>query len=174
MNHHYLIIAGTQRKDSNTLLLSQFYQKLLHEKGIEAPILNLWELPLSYFDINQKDPAAVQLQNELVVPAKKLIFVTPEYNGSIPGSLKMWMDNCEIKSCFWGKKAALTGISDGRNGNLRGLDHLTGILNYLKINVLHYKVNIPQVSKNYHEDGGITDERLLQSISTQLNEFISF
>jgi NAD(P)H-dependent FMN reductase len=49
----------------------------------------------------------------------------------VPGSLKLFIDACsvrEYKQNFKGKKAALVGIASGRAGNLRGMDHLTGVM----------------------------------------------
>jgi NAD(P)H-dependent FMN reductase len=121
MESSYLIISGTQRKDSKTFQISQYYQQSLQELGHAAAIVNLQDFPMSYFDINEKDPKFIAFQESIIVPATKFIFVAPEYNGSIPGSLKMFMDNCSIKTCFWGKKAALVGVSDGRNGKYSSL-----------------------------------------------------
>jgi NAD(P)H-dependent FMN reductase len=174
METSYLIISGTQRKDSRTFQISQCYQQSLQELGHTAAVVNLQDFPMSYYDINEKDPNFMAFQKSTIIPATKFIFVVPEYNGSIPGSLKMFMDNCVVKDCFWGKKAALVGLSEGRNGNLRGLDHLTGILHYLKINVLHYKVSLPQVSKLLNESNQLVDATTISNIQKQQLEFIAF
>jgi NAD(P)H-dependent FMN reductase len=110
----------------------------------------------------------------MLIPATKFIFIVPEYNGSFPGSLKLWMDCSDIRNVFWNKKAALVGIADGRNGNIRGLDHLTGVLNYLKINVLHYKVSIPNVGKIIDENNQIMDTPIQNILLKQIEEFVKF
>jgi NAD(P)H-dependent FMN reductase len=174
MQNNWLIISGTSRKGSRSLKVAKFYQQLLAEKNTAANLLSIEELPHEIFDINNKSSVLKQLEHSLIAPAQKVIFVVSEYNGSFPGSLKMLLDCCDTKNSLWHKKAALVGISDGRNGNLRGMDHLTGILNYLKINVLHYKISIATAAKFLNEDGTITDEHILHTFHNQMEEFIKF
>lgn len=174
MQSNYLIISGTNRKGSKSLQIANLYQQLLQQNQIESKILSLEDLPIETFDINSKSTILKQIEQEYLTPSNKLIFIVPEYNGSFPGSLKLLMDCCDTKNVFWNKKASLVGIADGRNGNLRGLDHLTGVLNYLKINVLHYKVNIPFVSKSFDSELNITESQIQQSLIKQIEEFIKF
>lgn len=174
MESSYLIISSTTRKGSKSLAIANLYQQLLQQNGISSKILALENIPIDVFDINLKSDFLKTLEEELINPATKFIFIVPEYNGSFPGSLKLMMDCCDIRNSFWNKKAALVGLSDGRNGNLRGLDHLTGVLNYLKINVLHYKVNIPQVAKTLSNDNQITDSQINNTLHKQIDEFIKF
>ena len=72
------------------------------------------------------------------------------------------------------EKALLTGISTGRAGNLRGMEHLTGILNYLKVIVHPNKLPISSVDKLLNGEGEITDKDTVEAINTQLKEFIEF
>jgi NAD(P)H-dependent FMN reductase len=174
MQSSYLIISGTNRKGSKSLTIAKLYQQSLKQHHIESKILPLENMPIGAFDINLKSDFLKQLEEELLIPATKFIFIVPEYNGSFPGSLKLMMDCCDIRNVFWNKKAALVGIADGRSGNLRGLDHLTGVLNYLKINVLHYKVSIPQVAKILDTDNNIVDSQIQNSLLKQIDEFIKF
>ena len=74
-----------------------------------------------------------------------LFFVIPEYNGSFPGIFKAFIDASDIRSSFHGKKVCLIGVSDGRAGNLRGMDHLTNICGHMKMNVLNLKIPISSV-----------------------------
>ena len=97
---------------------------------------------------------------------EKIIVVVPEYNGSIPGYFKLFID--AIHPEFWAeKKAALVGISAGRSGNMRGIDHLTSIFNYLQVEVLSYKINIPSV-RNLLDSGIENDLQLAQRVSKQI------
>jgi chromate reductase, NAD(P)H dehydrogenase (quinone) len=165
----YTIISGTNRADSYTIKVAKQYQQLLQEKGIEANLLSLQGL-----NVLERNPEFKKIENEILIPAQKFIFVSPEYNGSIPGVLKAMFDISDIEKCWWGKKALLTGVSTGRAGNLRGMDHLTAILHYLKVNVHHNKLPISVVDKLFDESGVITDKATLKSINIQLDEFISF
>ena len=165
----YTIISGTNRKDSNTIKIATQYQAILRQKGIEARLVSLENL-----EVSTRNPAIRALEEEILVPTQKFIFISPEYNGSIPGVLKSLFDSSDIQRCWWGKKALLTGVSTGRAGNLRGMEHLTGILNYMKMVVHPNKLPISVVNVLLNLDGTIKDEPTLKAIDQQLNEFIAF
>jgi chromate reductase len=163
------IISGTNRKGSNTGKIACQYKQILCESGVSSLVLSLEGI-----DVRERNGTIETLEEELLVPTDKFIFIVPEYNGSIPGVLKCFIDVTDIRRVWWGKKALLTGISTGRAGNLRGMDHLTGILNYMKIVVHPYQLPIPGVDRSMDEQGLITDHRTLASIHSQLKEFLSF
>ncbi|HVY75174.1 MAG TPA: NADPH-dependent FMN reductase [Puia sp.] len=163
----YLIISGTNRKGSYTLRIAEFYQQLLREKGIDAPVLSLVGL-----DVLERNPSIVELEQQLLFPAQKMIFISPEYNGSIPGVLKCLIDIADRK--VWpGKKALLTGVSRGRAGNLRGMDHLTGILHYVQMVVHPNKLPISVVDTLFDKNG-LGHAETLRAVNKQLDEFIAF
>lgn len=174
MKDNYLVVAGTMRQHSNTEKVARWYVEQLEQAGKRVSYINLNELPIAQFDLNHKTEQQEAMENTMLQPATKFIFVVPEYNGSFPGALKAWIDCCDVKTAFWGKKAAITGLSSGRNGNLRGMDHLTGVLNYMKINVMHYKVSLPTIPQILNADGQIEDVMHLDMMKRQLSDFIEF
>lgn len=169
MSDFYTIISGTNRVGSNTIKVAQHYRELLEVRGIETRFISLegWKSV-------DKTPEYVQLENEVLIPTKKFIFVAPEYNGSIPGVLKVMLDISDYKKAWWGKKALLTGVALGRSGNQRGMDHLTSILHYLKVVVHPNKLPISSVDKLLNGTGVIHDKGTLDAIRTQVDEFITF
>jgi chromate reductase len=165
----YTIISGTNRAGSYTIRVAEQYRQLLLQKGVEAAFLSLEGL-----NVLEKNPAFEKIEQEKLIPARKFIIISPEYNGSIPGVLKAMFDISDIKKTWWGKKALLTGVSTGRAGNLRGMEHLTGILHFMKVVVHPNKLPISMVDQLFDDSGLIVDKPTLQSIDIQLNEFISF
>ncbi len=165
----YLIISGTNRNDSNTIKVAQYYQQLLMKKGIEANLVSLVGL-----NVLERNPAFTKIELEELIPASKLIFITPEYNGSFPGVLKAMFDISDIKKAWWGKKALLTGVSTGRAGNLRGMEDLTGILHFVGVVVHPNKLPISVIDKLKDQDGNLNDAATLGLIKEQLYEFIEF
>jgi NAD(P)H-dependent FMN reductase len=165
----YTIISGTNRIESNTIRIAQLYQDLLFKKGIKSSVLSLVGL-----DVMARNAAYIEVENELILPASKFIFISPEYNGSIPGVLKCIFDISDTNKAWPGKKALLTGVSTGRAGNLRGMEHLTGILHYLRVIVHPNKLPISVVDKLFNDQQLITDEATLAAIDLQLEEFIQF
>ncbi len=165
----YTIISGTNRVGSNTLKVAKEYQRILKEKGVEAKLLSLEGLNLLI-----RDDAFQKIENDFIIPGNKLLFILPEYNGSFPGVLKLLFDTSKPHSIWWHKKALLTGVSTGRAGNLRGMDHLSGILNYLKITVHPCQLPVSIVDTLMDKDGRFTDENTLMAIQQQLDAFIEW
>ena len=165
----YIIISGTNRSGSNTIKIAGQYQQMLAEMGIEAALVSLENL-----DVSHRNNAIRKLENDLLIPASKFIFISPEYNGSIPGVLKSLIDHSDIEKVWWGKKALLVGVSTGRAGNIRGMDHLTGILNYVKMVVHPNKLPISIVHKLVDGAGLVIEKGTLEAIRQQLEEFIGF
>jgi chromate reductase, NAD(P)H dehydrogenase (quinone) len=161
------IISGTNRKYSNTFKIAREYQLILQEKGIEAGMLSLEDLNLM-----QYDAAFEKIENEILIPTTHFIIISPEYNGSFPGVLKMLFDNSRSHEIWFHKKALLTGVATGRAGNLRGMDHLADVLNYIKITVHPNKLPISAINTIVDVDGKIADKNTLKAINQQLDEFI--
>lgn len=165
----YTIISATNRKGSHTEKVAEQYQIILAGKGIKADIFSLKEL-----NVLEENDAFIKASEKFLIPAGKFIFIMPEYNGSFPGVLKAMIDISDISKAWWGKKALLTGVSTGRAGNLRGMDHLTGVLNYIKMIVHPNKLPISVIDKVMNEDGTIINKSTLLAIDQQLDEFIHF
>jgi NAD(P)H-dependent FMN reductase len=169
MSEKYTIISGTNRVGSRTSKIAQHYRQIFEEQGVHTQFITLEGWKYVY-----KTPEFVQLENDILTPTDKFIFISPEYNGSIPGVLKIMFDISDYKKVWWGKKALLTGVATGRAGNLRGLEHLTGILHYLRVHVHPNKLPISSVDKLLDGDGFINDAGTLDAISTQVTEFIQY
>jgi len=171
-----LIVSATNRLNSNTLILSKYYQKILNQKGVEAQILSLTDLPdnLIVTDLYKKRSDAFLPFQELIDKAGKIIFIIPEYNGSFPGILKVFIDACDYPNSFRNKKAALVGHSSGKYGNIRGIDHFTGICHYTGMEVMPLKIHITYISKELDENGDLTDPNTVKFSHEQIDKFIEF
>jgi len=171
------VISGTHRKDNLTIKFAEYYTHSIKQKGEEVQLLDLRTLPSGFFQDNSIFGAASEEVDKLLktyfVSADKYLFLLPEYNGSFPGIVKMLIDSVE-PAVFKGKKAALTGISSGRAGNLRGLDHFTGILHYLDVDVLPYKLPISRIFTLMDEVQNITDPETFRVMELQIEKFLRF
>jgi chromate reductase, NAD(P)H dehydrogenase (quinone) len=179
-----LIVHGTNRVSSLSKYVSEFVVR--HLKTItdeDVKLLDLASIPMSAFDSSYmyvKDQVSEEIewiQVELLKPANKFIFVSPEYNGSIPGILKLFIDACSIRdarACFYHKKALLLGVASGRAGNLRGLDHLAGILMYMNTIIYPNKLPISKIESLLGDGQALTDESTLATIQSILNDFLAF
>jgi NAD(P)H-dependent FMN reductase len=68
-----------------------------------------------------------------------------------------------VKS-FWNKHASIIGLSDGHAGNMRGQDHLTGVLHYLKMHVHYHKPKLSNISKSFDSEGRLNNERYVAQL----------
>ncbi len=163
------IIAGTNREGSYTLKVAKEYQRLLAEKGIGVQLFSLEGVNLL-----ERNADFQKIENEIIDPSDSFIFISPEYNGSFPGALKLFIDNSKPRTLWWHKKALLTGVATGRAGNLRGMDHLSSVLNHLKITVHPNQLPISSVDRLMDEDGNFSDENTIKVINAQLDDFVKW
>lgn len=170
------IIAGTNRLESHTLKLAVYYQKRLKEKGLDTGLLSLADLPgsLIHADMYGKESAEFKPFQDIIDHTDKFLFVIPEYNGSFPGILKLFIDSCRYPGSFSGKKAALLGLSTGKYGNVRGVDHFTSVCHYMNLHILPVVLHIPAIHRELDENGNLFKEDTLKFTSQQMDRFIEF
>lgn len=170
------IISATNRPNSNTQKIAFSYAQLLEKQGVAAKTLSLEQLTpdMQFMNLYGKHSDKFQqLLGEYIIPAEKFVFIVPEYNGSFPGILKLFLDAIH-PDLNRGKKAALVGVSSGRAGNLRGMDHLTGVLHYLGIHVHPNKLPISSVLGLLDEHGRVKDEMTMLVLEKQVKEFLNW
>jgi len=170
------IISATNRPGSSTLKLARYYQKRLHEKGVDAGLFSLTQLPPNIIetDLYGKRSAEFEPVQEMVTRTQKFLFVIPEYNGSFPGVLKTFIDACDFPESFYDKKAALTGLSSGKYGNIRGIDHFTGVCHYLNLHVMPLKLHISFIKQEFDEHDNLFKKDTLGFTEEQMDKFILF
>lgn len=170
------IVVGTNATSGTTRAIARAYEDILQARMIPYQLLDLKDIPRDiiapdmYFNRSQ---SFIEFQQQYLVATTKYIIIIPEYNGGIPGIFKLMIDCSDIKTCWWGKKASLTGVSAGRSGNLRGLDTLTNYFNYLKVDVLKNKIPISRIDKLV-EQGILEDSDTMSVIEEQINQFLDF
>jgi len=171
-----LIISGTNRQRSNSLKIAQYYQHQLNVDDQQWEILSLTDLPSDLIATDlygNRSDAFAKIQTK-ISDTKKFVFIIPEYNGSYPGILKLFIDACAFPISFHHKKAVLVGISTGKYGNIRGVDHFTGVCNYLRMHVLPLKIHLPHIQNEINEDLKILDPLTLKFIQEQIEEIRRF
>ncbi len=170
------IISGTNREESYTLKIAEYYRNQFELRDISTELISLTELPDNVLktDMFGKRSRLFQPIQDKVDATSKFLFIIPEYNGSFPGVLKVFIDACRYPTSFFGKKAALVGISSGKYGNIRGVDHFTGICHYINLHVLPLRIHIPAVNKELDENGSLYKADTLEFTRQQIDQFIDF
>lgn len=171
-----VIISSTNRPNSNTLRVSKVYEEMLRSKNVSVKILDFMDLPenIAFGEVfGKRSETYAKILEDYVTNTKKFIFVVPEYNGSFPGILKIFLDSVHPK--IWeNKTVCLVGVATGRAGNLRGMEHLTGVLHYLKMHVFYNKLPISMVDKIMNTEGKFISEDQLRACEAQIDGFLEF
>jgi len=170
------IVSATNREESNTAKIALLYSKSLNQMNEENQILDLCNLPKDFIFSNFNDsstPDFVNIIDTYIHMADRFIVISPEYHGSYPGILKVLID-CIGNEGFKSKKVALVGVSTGRAGNLRGLDHLTALFHHLKAQVFSSKPKLSEIHKSFNEDDVLDDSVKLELIKNHINGFLAF
>lgn len=175
------VIVGTNRKKSEAGNFAKRYYEIIKSKHQDVNFLHLKDVDTSVYNPdmydNTLDQSLLKIQEDWLIPSDKFIFVIPEYNGGMPGALKMFIDAISINerpATFDGKKAAIVGVSSGRAGNLRGMEHLTGVLNYLGTIVLPNRQPYSSIYKLLDANGNITDDSTVEVIEKHVEQIIKF
>ena len=138
MTHSIAVIVGSLRKDSHNRRLADTLAQLSPE-GLSLRQLQIDDLPLYNQDDDANQAAPVKRLKKELRDSDGVIFVTPEYNRSIPGVLKNAIDHASRPygdSAFEGKPAGIVGISIGSIGTAVAQNHLRDVLAYLDMPAL--------------------------------------
>lgn len=169
------IISGTDRPGSNTLKLSQFIQKEWEALGETVEIIDLQDIAKGLQEGPQYgDPKSPVLKEALqkVLRADGLIVVAPEYNGSMPGVLKQFIDHLLFPQSFEFRPVCFVGLG-GMFGALRPVEHLQGVFGYRNAYIYPERVFVMNVWKIL-TDQGIQDPMVLSLIQKQAKGFKAF
>ncbi|MES2138357.1 MAG: NADPH-dependent FMN reductase [Bacteroidota bacterium] len=170
------IISATNRPDSNSLKIAQLYSQLIEKQGVRSEILSLEKVPvdIAFSELfSRRSDKFQELLDKYIIPSQKYVIIAPEYNGSFPGILKTFIDAMHPE-LLRGKKVALIGVSSGRAGNLRGMDHLTGILHYLGLHVHPNKLPISSVLSLLDDNGNLKDENTIKVLEKHALDFVKW
>lgn len=170
------VICGTNRSTGNTYKVATHYCALLKNKNVDAQLLELEKLPHDFAfteTFNDNTEGYQKILDTYIKGVDKFVFVIPEYNGSFPGILKAFIDTVPPRD-FAGKKVGLVGISAGKAGNLLGMDHLTGILHYLKMEVMSRKPKLSGIGDLVHDEGYIEDQSAVKILEEHIDQLLNF
>ena len=169
-----LIIYGSLREKSINKSLAHNAAKMLPE-GVSANVLGIEGFPL-YSDTveNAGFPDIATRYKEEVRAADGILIVTPEYNRSMPGSLKNALDwTSRGKDLPWKQKpVGVIGASDGVRGASFAQYDLKRVLTYFGAHVMGQpEFYFAEADKKIDEAGAITDEKTKQVLTKYLAAF---
>lgn len=169
------VISSSNRPDNLSRVIADHYCALLQSMGEQPEIWDMQDMPWDAGFANgmgERSPAFQPFQDKLYA-TDHLVFIVPEYNGSIPGILKVYIDATDYPGSFDRKKAAMVGIASGREGNVRGLVHLRDILTFLNAEVLSDEVHISRVHRKL-VDGELQDADTVAALQAHAGAFLAW
>jgi chromate reductase len=152
------VIVGSLRKESFNARLARALEKLA-PADIKFQYVRIDDLPLYDQDDDAQPAPEVQRMKNEVKAAHGVLFLTPEYNRSMPGVLKNVLDHGSRpygQGVWTGKPAAIAGISPGATGTCMAQQHLRNVLCYLDMPLLVQPELYLQMKEEFFDaDGGI-------------------
>jgi len=170
-------IAGSLRRDSYNRAALRAATQLVPE-GAVLDTFELDDIPIFNQDEDQQPPASVIELKRRIREADAILFVTPEYNYSIPGVLKNaidWASRPYGDSAWNGKPTAIMGASIGGFGTARAQYHLRQILVFLNMFPLNQpEVMIGNAAARFDQAGNLTDEKTKDHIRQLLGSLVAW
>jgi chromate reductase len=136
--HKIAVFIGSLRRDSLNLKFAKALERLGGSR-FEFDYVEIGDLPLYNDDLWQNPPASVLRLKQRIETADAVLFVTPEFNRSIPAALKNaieWGSRPYGKNSWGGKPASIIGTSPGNVGTAAAQSQLRGIAVILDLIVL--------------------------------------
>ena len=150
------VVVGSLRRDSFTRKLANAIVKLAPPE-FSFKQVQIGDLPLYNQDDDANQAESVKRLKAEIAAAQGLLFVTAEYNRSIPGVLKNAIDHASRpygKSAWAGKPAGVLGVSIGAIGTSMAQQHLRNILTYLDVPTLGQPEAFIQAKEGLFDQAG--------------------
>jgi len=168
-------IAGSIREGSYNRAALRAAQALAPE-GVTRETFDIKGLPGFSKDDETNPPALVIELKQRIREADAILFVTPEYNYSVPGVLKNaidWASRPYGDSAWTKKPVAVMGASVGTLGTARAQYHLRQMFVFLNMYAVNQpEVMISQAHKHFDAEGNLTDEVAKKLIRQLLEELV--
>jgi chromate reductase, NAD(P)H dehydrogenase (quinone) len=145
---------------------------------LELQEISIKDLPLYNRDLDGNYPAEAQALKDALARVDAVLFVTPEYNRDIPGSLKNaidWASRPWGQNSFSRKPSAMIGASPGKIGTAVAQQNLRSILSFCnspQMNVVEAYIQF--TPGLIDDDGEVTDETTEEFLRNFMNEFEQF
>lgn len=171
------VIVGSLRRDSINRKLADALAGLA-PAGVSLEPLRIDDLPSYNQDDDANQAAPVRRLKDQITASQGLIFVTPEYNRSIPGVLKNAIDHASRpygKNAWAGKPAGVLGASIGAIGSALAQQHLRNVLAYLDMPTLAQPEVFLQVKDDFFDaDGGIANASTRTFLQDWMDRYVEW
>ncbi|HEY5042143.1 MAG TPA: NADPH-dependent FMN reductase [Verrucomicrobiae bacterium] len=170
------LIVGTNRPGSNTRKVAAQVEEIYAGLKVPLHVLDLAKLPTEIFAPASyaEKPKSFQPFADAVLKSAGLHVVTPEYNGSVPGVLKYFIDMLKFPESFEQRPVCFTGLAAGVWGALRPVEQLQAIFGYRNAHIFPVRVFLPHIHNLLDESGRLQDAELITRLRSQAEGFVGF
>ena len=170
------VISGTNRTGSVSAQVAAFIAEAYADLGAKVGILDLAELPLETLapDAYVEKPARVLEFIDQILASSGLVVIVPEYNGSMPGVLKLFIDMLPFPESFEDRPVSYVGLAAGQFGGLRPVEHLQQVFGYRNALNFPRRVFIPAVGAVMKSEGGLPASDYASRLREQAQAFLAY
>jgi chromate reductase len=170
------VLVGSLRKESFNRRLAQALARMA-PAGCNLSMVRIDDLPLYNQDDDAHQADSVKRLKSDIAAAHGVLFVSPEYNRSVPGVLKNAIDHASRPygtSAWAGKPAGVIGVSSGAIGTALGQQHLRNILAYLDMPTLGQPEAFIQAKEGLFGADGEIGEGSRKFVQTWLDAYLAW
>ncbi len=170
------ILSATDRPGSMALKVSKHVQSKFDEENVETEVISLSDFPIMDVAGGKygKNIDSVTAFNARVLDCDGLVMVIPEYNGSFPGILKLFIDYLPFPEAFNKLPIAFIGEAAGAFGALRSVEQLQLIANYRNAYLFPERVFMQRIKSIFSEEEGIKDGMTNKLMNSLVRNFTDF
>ena len=172
-----LVVVGSLRAESFNRRVAEAMTRLPAAQGHEFAFLEIGDLPLYDQDGDANQPPPTQRLKREIREADGVLFVTPEYNRSIPGVLKNAIDHASRpygQSAWAGKPAGVIGASIGSIGTAMAQQHLRNTLAYLDMPTMGQPEAIIQHTDTLYDASGDIGEASRAFVQGWMDRYVAW
>lgn len=172
----FTLIYGSVREKRQGIRAVHFIEKQILQRGHQCQVIDTKKYPLPLLDKMYKEYPAAEAPETMrqiagmLLASDAFVIVSGEYNHSIPPALKNLLDHFQREYFF--KPSGITCYSAGIFGGVRAAVHLRAILCELGTPSIPSLFPIPQVGKNFTEEGDTENEMLVKSFDKFFGELV--
>ena len=170
------LVVGTNRPGSNARKVASQIEEIYRELKTPLKVLDLAHLPPEIFHPGsyEKKPPSFKPFADAILESSGLIVVTPEYNGSLPGVLKYFIDMLKFPESFEQRPVCFIGEAAGMWGALRPVEQLQMIFGYRNAYIYPERVFMPRINDLLDANGRLKDAELVERLRAQQKGFVEF
>jgi len=172
------VLIGSLAKASINRQLANALTKLAPDAGLDLQEIPIRELPLYCYDFDADYPPVAKQFKQSIASMDAILFVTPEYNRSIPGALKNaidWASRPWGTNSFARKASGIIGTSPGAIGTAVAQQHLRSVMCFCNSPLMNTIEAYIQFKPGLiNESGEVTDASTEEFLRNYLREFHLF